>query len=1019
MKKHINTNSNKIRFIVMLLLLSNSFIAFSQQQIRGKVMEWGSNTTLPGVNVMIKGTVTGTATDMDGNFTLIASPGDILVFSYMGYLTEEVAVGSTTTITVNLMQDIQSLEEFVVVGYGVQKKSDLTGSVASVGTEQIQSMSVSNAAEAIKGRVSGVQISQNDAAPGAGANIRIRGNNSINSSNAPLIVIDGFTGAGNLNAINPRDIKSVEVLKDASATAIYGARGSNGVIIITTFSGAKNTPMTLNYNVSQSIKDTRVRLEMLNGPQYMKLRNDAIGSEFFSQTEIQNAITTDWQDLIFRQGSLQNHQLSLSGGSEKTSYHVSGNFLRDEGVIINSHFERYSIRSRISTVLNDYLSFDNTLYLAHTNSNGTARNTMGYAFDPSVTDGALKFWPHLTVRNENGNYIHMLDQPNPYAVAAERLDRLNRNYAYNYANIDIKPFKGLTLRSTFGITLETTENQQYWPSTIGPVAPEGKANRANNSRNQWSNENIAIYDMSVNKHNFNFTTAFTQEFSRSERFGAMAAGFVSDHLGYHGLGGSQSADQRVLSSGVVQTTLMSYLGRLFYNYDQRYYLTASYRIDGSSQFARNKKWGNFPSVAAAWRVSQESFMQPYTAINDLKLRASWGIAGNMGGLRAYESMVQFSTSASRTAIFNDAPNIGMVLSNFPNPDLGWENTEQLDIGFDFTAFNDRVTLVFDYFHKTTTDMLMTVPLPSGLEVGSFRANVGSLENKGVELSLNTVNVSQQNFNWNTTFIFSTYRNKILELSSLDWFKPERILAGTYSGIMIGEANIVMVGKPLGSFYGYVYDGLFEDNSSYFTDPTIYTYLSNSADREGQIRLKDINGDGKVDANDRVILGNAQPDFIFGFTNEVRFKNFDLTVFTEGVVGSQVYNIQRFITENTNANTNVSAKVLNRWTPDNRDTDIQRAGKFISLGNSHYLEDGSYLKIRDIQLGYNLNPDLTKRFGVQNMRVAISAQNYFVFTNYSGYDPEVNSRGGSSIQQNVDLGSYPTFKSLTLSVNVDI
>jgi TonB-dependent starch-binding outer membrane protein SusC len=924
-------------------------------------------------------------------------------------------VGSTTTITVHLMPDIQSLEEFVVVGYGVQKKSDLTGSVASVGTEQIQSMSVSNAAEAIKGRVSGVQISQNDAAPGAGATIRIRGNNSINSSNAPLIVIDGFTGAGNLNAINPRDIKSVEVLKDASATAIYGARGSNGVIIITTFGGTKNTPMSLSYNLSQGIKDTRVRMELLNGPQYMALANEATGSDLYSESDIQNAITTDWQDLIFRQGMLQNHQLSLSGGSEKTSYHISGNFLKDEGIVINSHFERFSIRNRIITEVNKYLTFENTLYLARTNSNATARNTRGYAFDPSVTDGALKFWPHIAVRDEFGRYNHMNDQPNPYAVAKERINMLNRNYVYNYANVDIKPFNGLTLRSTFGITLETTENQQYWPKTIEPVTTQGIANRASNSLLQWSNENIAIYDKSFGNHNFNFTTAFTQEFSRTEFFGGQAAGFISDLLIFHNLQGGQNVDERLLNSGVNESTLMSYLARVFYNYDQKYYLTASYRRDGSSRFAINNKWGDFPAVAIAWRVSQESFMSNLSFVNDFKLRASWGVAGNMGGLGAYESLIRFSPSASRTAIFNDAPNLGMVLTNFPNPNLRWEETEQLDLGFDLAMFDERITLVFDYFDKTTTDLLNRVQLPSGLEVTSYRANIGSLENKGIELSLNTVNIDQQNdFNWNTTFIFSTYRNKVLELAG-----QNRDLYGNYSGIMIGESTVVQVGQPLGSFFGYVYEGIFEDNSSHYTDPTIYTYLQNSSDREGQIKLKDINGDGRVDANDRVIIGNAQPDFIFGFTNEFRYKSFDLTVFAEGVVGSQVYNIQRYITENTNANTNVSSRVLDRWTPDNRKSDIQRAGRFISLGNSHYLEDGSYIKIRDIQLGYTLGSNITQRIGVKNLRLAVSAQNYFVFTNYSGYDPEVNSRGGSSIEQNVDLGSYPSFKSLTFSVNVDI
>jgi TonB-linked SusC/RagA family outer membrane protein len=973
---------------------------------------------IPGANILESGTYNGAVTDINGNFSLNLKTGDAIIrVSVIGFRTREINVENRQQIDIVIEEDITKLDEVVVVGYGTQKKSDLTGSVTSVGTKDIQSMSVLNAAESLKGRVAGLQVTQTDAAPGGNVAIRLRGFNSINSGNNPLIVIDGYTNAGNLNTLNPRDIKSIEVLKDASATAIYGSRGANGVILITTISGGSGD-LKVSFNTSYSIKTLQNKIELLDSRQFMTLANEAVGSKLYSDDEIAKSSTTDWQDMVYQNGHMLNSQLTITGGGEKTGYNLSVNYLDDEGVVLNSYFKRFSIRSKTNTNFNKYINFSNTIYFARTNSNGTPRNTTGYVFDPGVSDGAITFWPHLPVYDQYGAYVNMPNKTNPYAIANERIDNLTRNYLYDYAELEIKPIKGMQLKSTFGATVDEAKQQEYWPSKVQPVAggtTKGIAEQTSSSVFSWSNENIANYAKAFGKHNLFLTAAFTQENSKYSGFDGRSTGFISDLLTFNNMEGGQNIAERLISSGASEVSLMSFLGRVNYHFNQKYYLTASIRSDGSSKFAANNKWGHFPSVALGYRLIEEQFFRKMNNLSNLKLRASWGITGNSGGLGNYESLTIFSPTTFWNAVFNDKSQIGLILSNLPNENLKWEKTNQTNIGFDVGLFQDRVILVADVYYKKTTDLLLVVNLPSGYEVSTRRENVGAVENKGFEFSLSTINIKRRNFNWDSKFNFSLFRNKVLELAEQSQFTQ-----GSYSGLIADDSptNLVKVGEPLGNYYGYVSLGVFPDNSSVSTDRVKYSYLPNPNNREGYIKLKDINDDGKIDAADRTIIGCAQPDFDFGFSNQFFYNNFDLTIFIEGVVGSDIYNVSRYNLDATNGNTNASVRVLNRWTPENRITEIPKAGAFINKGVSTFVEDGSYVKFRDIQLGYNFNKLIPPSWNILAVRLYVSAQNLITITKYSGYDPEVNSRGSSSIQQNIDLGSYPSSMSLHFGINID-
>jgi TonB-linked SusC/RagA family outer membrane protein len=998
-------------FIISILITSDLLANDFDQKlvISGKVICKTRNETIPGANIVVKDTNIGTTTNLNGEFTLeIPNAGNsVLVVSFMGYISQEIQVNKDSKIDIFLVEDTKQIDEVVVVGYGTQKKSDLTGSVASVGSEEIQKISVSNAAESLKGRVTGVSISTVDAAPGGYTSIKIRGFNTISGSNEPLIVIDGYTNAGDLNTINPRDIKSIEVLKDASATAIYGARGANGVILITTNSGSENK-FKIDFTSALTTKVIANKLEMMNAQQFLVMQNEAVGGG--EVPGLEDYETTDWQEEVYRRSLQGNYQLSISGGSKKTNYLISGNYLADNGIIENSDFKRYSVRMKTDSKLLDWLVFSNSIYFMHSTSNGSPHNTMGYGSNPSVSDAALTFYPHLPIKDGNGDYTNMSFKTNPVAIIEGRDDFSSRNYIYDYAELIMTPVKGLNVKLTLGGTYDDGNRSQYWSTIVKNVAGKlgGIANKNYNSSFGWSNENIVTYQNSFKKHNFTATGAFSQEYFTSKTDAINGTGFLNDALTYNNMGGAKNL---TASSGVYETSLMSALGRIFYNYNSKYYLTVSGRWDGSSRFAENKKWGFFPAVALAWRMSEESFFKNQSFANNLKFRLSYGRTGNYSALGPYQSMNTWTPSSIYAGIFNDIAQNNLRPSNLGNPDLGWETSTQFDIGLDAGFINDRIILVTDYYLKKTSDLLLEVQLPSVSLLPSRFENIGEVNNNGLEISLNTKNIIKKDFNWSTTLNYSFYRNNVEKLNGQQY-----ILGGPYAGIVQDEPSVIMIGKPLGSFWGYVYEGVFPDNNVYATDKTNYLYLPNASQPEGFIKLKDINNDGKVDDKDRTVIGCSQPDFNFGFINNLTFKNFDLSIYIDGVVGGDVYNLQRYVIDNGNGETNVSTRLLNRWSPENRVTNSVGAGKFIAKGNSLFVEDGSYIKFRDIQIGYNFSESLLRKLYLSDLRIYFSMQNYFTITNYTGYDPEVNMMGGSSMSQNIDLGAYPTSKSITFGLN---
>ncbi len=995
--------------LILHIIGVNQLFAVGKVAITGIVYDEMTKEPLIGATVTVKDSKSGAATDFNGKFSLdVPSENSIITISYIGYRSQEISINGKTNIVVYLEENTKKIDEIVVVGYGTQKKSDLTGSVASVGAGEIQKLSVSNVAESLKGKISGVSISTVDASPGGSSSIKIRGFNTISGTNEPLIVVDGYTNAGDLNSINPRDIKSIEVLKDASSTAIYGARGANGVILITTNSGATIEKTKIDFSIASTTKNLSKKLDMMNAQQFLTMQNEAVGGGPIANLDSYQ--TTDWQDLIQQTGMLNNYQLSISGGGKKTSYLVSGNYLTDKGVIKKSDFNRFSVRMKTDTKLTDWLSFSNSIYFMRSTTNGTPRNTMGYGSDPSITDAALTFYPHLSIKDGNGDYTNMSFKTNPLAVIEGRTDLSVRNNIYDYAELNLTPIKGLLIKMTLGGTFDYNTQSQYWSSIVKNVAGSlgGIANKNNFANKSWSNENTVTYQGAIKKHNFTITGGFTQEYFGSERNGIKATGFLNDALSYNNLGGAKNV---TVNSSTYETTLMSGLGRIFYNYNSKYYITASGRLDGCSRFAENNKWGFFPAVALAWRLSEENFLKEQDKISNLKLRVSLGQTGNYSALGPYQSLTSWTPSTLYSGIFNNIAQNILAPSNLGNPELGWETSNQFDVGVDLGLFNDRINIVADYYHKITTDLLLSVQLPAVSLLPTRFENVGEVQNDGLELSINSKNIESKNFTWSSTITYSLNRNKVVNLNGQNY-----ILGGPFAGVLQDEPGVIMVGKPLGSFWGYVYEGVFADNKVYQNDKVNYAYLPDASKPEGYIKLKDLNQDGKIDNKDRTVIGSAQPDFAFGFVNNFSYKSFDLSVFIEGVVGGDVYNLQRYVIDNGNGETNVSTRLLDRWSPTNRNSEYVGAGKFIPKGNSQFIEDGTYIKFRDIQLGYTMPEKLLKKIFIKDLRAYLSMQNFFTITKYTGYDPEVNMQGGSSSYQNMDLGAYPTAKSITVGLN---
>lgn len=1010
--------------LLALSLLLHSAPGFAQTLVRGKVTSATDQSALPGINILIKGSTTGTTTSAEGTYEIQAAEDAVLVVSGIGYITQEVPVKKRSQVNVQLSDDTRQLNELVVVGYGTQKKRDLTGSVTSLDAKDFNKGVQTSVDQLISGRSPGVQVTQSSSEPGGGVTIRIRGANSINANNEPLYVIDGLpinnasvvpsstvvteqAPRNPLNALNPNDIESVEILKDASATAIYGSRGANGVILITTKKGTKGK-LNVNYSLSGGISDVTKRVPMLNAKQYISLLNDLRADqkqapEFSAEQIAQIGEGTNWQNEIFRKGSVQNHQLSFSGGQDKFNYYASLNYLDQKGVVISSGIKKYVGRVNLN-YSDDKFKFGLSLNSSNIKDdfvpNGVSVNE-----GAGVINTAIFQDPTLTIKNPNGTWTQtqIVNLENPVGLANEVSDfaTTNRTFASVFAEYFFLP--ELSVKANFG-TDRQDSRRDIFTSRLTKRAEGTKGVASVLTSNSYNNliELTARYHKALNKNNqLEILGGYTfQEFETSS-LSAGAQNFPLDALGTDNLGAGQQSTFS-LGTGRTKNQLLSYLGRINYNLLDKYLLTASIRADGSSRFGDNQKYGIFPSVALGWRIKDEVFLKNVQALTDLKLRASYGVTGNQD-IGSYKSLVLLGPQGQ--AIFDGAPYVGISTTQLPNPDLKWETTSQLDIGFDFGVLENRLTGSIDYYHKQTKDLLLQLPVPRTTGFTTTFKNVGGLKNSGFELALNSINITAP-FTWRSSANFSTVKNQVTDLGTLPF-----ILGG--SAGFTNDFTIIRKGDPLNAYYGYIVDGVFQTGENIAAS-------AQPLSRPGEYKYRDVNGDGTINSQDRTILGSPFPKFTYGLNNDFTYGPFNLSFFFQGVQGSKIFNLNRTESENPISfrRNRLEETYTDRWTPANptnaNSSAIPVAVAYTSNVNSRAVEDASYLRLKTLQLSYNF-PTAKWKY-VRNVQVYVTGQNLFTITKYTGYDPEVSAFGTSNVR--ADYNAFPLSRTYTAGLSIN-
>ena len=984
-----------------------------EKTITGTVTDSEDGSTLPGVNVLVKNTTVGTVTDIDGNYTLSApDDAETLVFSSVGYLSQEVAIGNQTTVDVAMEGDVKSLEEVIVVGYGTQKKSDLTGSVSSIPSEEISAYPAAGAVQALQGRAAGVQIQSNNGEPGADQKVRIRGGTSINASSDPLYVIDGFVG-GVLPP--PEDIASIEVLKDASATAIYGSRGANGVVMVTTKRGTEGAPK-VSLSASYSAQEEINRLDLLERDDYINYVTEV------SPDYIPGEANTDWQDVIFQPGHIQNYQLSVAGGSENVNYYVSGTYYDQEGIIINSDFNRLSLTSNIDIEASDRFRIGLNLLGRRRRRDGVrTQEGSGGANNSGVISSAFKFGPDIGIYNDDGSFtLARLGDPhdNPFAVATERVnesveDRLQAN---TYAEYDL--FDNLQFRITLGASTENERIGEYTPTTLqggSGVGGEGQVRGIKNTL--FLNENYLTYSKEFGAiHDITILGGYSYQRNEFEDWRARGQSLITDAGSFRNL--SSASEWLQPESSFNDWELSSFYGRVNYTLAEKYLFTFNARYDGSSRLSAGNQWTFFPSGAIAWNVTEEQFLQDSEWLSFLKLRGSYGVTGNQS-VDPYQTLAAFG---SRLTVVNGNPANAVGPERVANRDLTWETTTQLDVGADVGFFDDRITATVDWYRMETDDLLFELPLPEVAGVATQLVNLGTVENRGVEVTINSRNITGP-FTWDMGVNFSRNRNKVVSLpDGNDVFY--RASPGHMVGI--GDTHVLREGQPVGTFFGWIYEGVYQESDDLAED---------EGPQPGDEKFRDLDGtqdadgnltgtpDGMITNDDRTIIGDPNPDFIWGLNNTFKWKGFDLNVFFQGSQGNDILSFTLFELDLMAGLNNATTVALDRWTPTNTNTNVPRAAPRTRRNSSRWVRDGSYVRLKNLALGYNFSSGLLERLSIERLRVYVSAQNILTFTDYEGYDPEVNYRsgGGNDTDSNrnlgLDYGSYPNAKSYTVGLNV--
>lgn len=993
----------------------------ADQLVSGTVTD-EAGSALPGVSVLVKGTQRGTTTDTQGSYQISVPGNDAkLVFSYVGYVAQEIVVANRSTVSVILKTDDKSLNEVVVVGYGTVKKSDLTGSVARVGEANIKATPIASLDRGMQGRAAGVQVVTNSARPGGTATIRIRGSGSVNASNDPLYVIDGFP-TGGLNSINTDDIESIEILKDASATAIYGSRGSNGVVLVTTKRGKTGKPV-VSYDGYYGSQTPRSIIPLLNARQFADLVNEAQtnngGKPYFDGSTPDRPLPstlgegTDWQRTVLRDAPIQSHQLSVAGGNTTARYAVSTGYFKQDGIIPRSNFKRYTLRTNLDNELSSRVKVGMTIQGAYTVSNGPRTEIAGNRAVDGVIASALNYSPTFPVYNPDGTYyknvgvLNGLGADNPMALVNEFTDQTSLVRLLANTHLDVKILDGLTFRTSFGADLLASKNNFYITRLATLGASLGGSGSVSSSQSvNWLNENTLNYSRQLRiHHSLNAVVGYTFQGINAESVDANANTFANDFALYNNLGSGSTLVAP--GTGASQWRLISYLARVNYSFKDRFLVTLTSRRDGSSRFGPNNKFGFFPSGAFAWKIANEPWMKSLPGVTDAKLRVSYGLSGNQE-IGNYQYLANI---ASAPYVIGGALQVGAATGSIGNPELRWEKNAQYDVGFDVGLFNNRLQLSADYYDKLTSDLLFSVGIPTSSGFASTLKNIGSVRNTGFEFTLNTINVDKSGFRWTSEFNISFNRNKVLTLDGRQEFRTgaDASIANT------GQNPILLrVGTSLGNFFGLVTNGLFQ------TQAEVDASAQKTA-KPGDLRYVDRNGDGAISDLDRDIIGNANPDFFGGLNNTFSYKGIDLNIFIQGSRGNEIINYTTFDLINLTGGNNQSARVLDRWTPTTGGNTIPRANASggSRLLSSLHVEDGSYLRLKNISLGYNLPTRWINRAAFTAAKIYVAAQNYLTYTKYTGYDPEVNRFGSSSLSQGIDYGGYPASQTLLIGLNLKL
>lgn len=1040
-------------------------VVYAQEfQITGTVTDASDGSPLMGVIIKSQDQSATAITDLDGGYSVKVKKGDVLTFSYLGMKSQNVTVESNKTINVAMSEDNVALGEVVVVGYGTMKKRDLTGSVSSLNGDKLKEAPVVNFDQAMQGKLAGVQVTSNSGTPGAATTIRVRGTTSITSGNEPLYIIDGvpvsgkseiagfdWAGGGNgqnkvnpLAAISPSDIVSIDVLKDASASAIYGSAGANGVVLVTTRRGkAGETKVT--YDGYTAVSSIPKKLDMMDLRQYAVYQQELSAdlgnplSDYFKDPSLLGK-GEDWQDAVFRTAWLQSHSVSLTGGTDKLQFSASAGWFDQDGVVIGSGFNRFNTRLNFDGQAKKWLKVGGSLAFARTNETITLNDGQD-----GVITTALLMGPNVPVRDMNGEYAGPESVEgvswNPVAIAMQRSNKLLRNKTMGsfYASADI--MKGLVLRSEYAFDAGNNTNKAFHPSYHWGALKNDiiRIMQRDDQSYFWIQTNTLNWDKKINdKNNLSVMLGFETQASTWEGTQLVKKNLSNDDIKVIGVDGLFDSN----SGWKDKATQASYFGRANYNYADKYYLTATLRRDGSSKFGSNNVWGTFPSLSLAWRASEESFLQNNAVISNLKLRAGYGEVGN-SNISTYmygSSMMPVSTPLGTA----------YRVKNISNPNLKWETSVQYNVGIDVALFGGRIDLIFDAYYKTTRDLLLQISIPSYLggpdyeDIQSPFANIGKVDNKGFDFTLSTHNIKSKDFNWTSSTVFSLNRGEVKELNDnsqayygkLNWYSEFQ------------TATITKVGKPLGVFYGYKTAGLFKDKEDILNhsvqkadpeNPNINYVNKTAGVWVGDIKFVDLNDDGFIDTDDQTIIGDPNPDFTFGFNNNFTYKDFDLALSITGSVGGDILNYSKVLTEGqTSIWNNQSVDVVNRAkiglkNPNGSATDpnnvylietgatIPRAAtNDVNRNNrmsDRFIEDGSYVRLSNISLGYTIPRLLTSKYGIERLRVYASAQNLFTITGYSGYDPEVGAYNQNALLQNVDMGRYPTPRMFTFGVNL--